>query len=318
MQAGQQSPYQTPGHAGPAMVSDYAFAGFWKRFIAYIIDAILFGFLFGVVAVLLGGTIITANPNDAGSVFAVFGFYLFYIPCWWLYFALMESSNAQGTVGKIAMGIKVTNINGQPLGFGHATGRHFAALVTQFTITIGYLLAGFTARKQALHDLIAGTLVVNKRYDAVQIRTASESPGQGMSVGGIIAIIFLVLLIPVGGILAAIAIPAYQDYTMRAKVQQAIIETNSIQLSITEHAANTGFWPKNLQTAGINDDRLNSGDYQILLEAEGTYHIIFKQPEALADNRLIFVPRLNNDGEYVWKCHSRDIEQSYLPKQCRE
>ena len=314
-----QSPYQTPASsAGPAMVADYAFAGFWKRFIAYIIDALLFTFVFFMLAIFFGGSLFSIQPEGPAAAFGAFGIYLLYYPSWWLYFALMESSNAQATIGKKAMGIKVTNINGQPLGFGQATGRHFAAFINQFTLTIGYLLAGFTARKQALHDLIAGTLVVNNRYDAMQIKTASESPGPSMSIGGIIAIVFLVLLIPVGGILAAIAIPAYHDYTIRAKVSQAIQETSSVQNSITEHAASTGYWPNNLQQAGINDERLSSGEYQLLLESEGTYHVIFKQPEALADNRLIFVPVLTKNGDYIWRCSSEDIKQNLLPANCRD
>ena len=78
----------------------------------------------------------------------------------WLYFALQESSSAQATLGKRAVGIKVTNLEGQRIGFGQATGRFFGKIISGLTLLIGYMMAGFTDRKQALHDIIAGTLVV--------------------------------------------------------------------------------------------------------------------------------------------------------------
>lgn len=314
----QESPYQSPtSNNEGAMVSEYAFAGFWKRFVAYIVDAILFLVLFSIVVGLLGGSMFSMM-TDPEAAFAAAGIYLFYYPAWWLYFALMESSSAQATIGKKVLGIKVTDRYGQPLSFAHATGRHVSAFVTQFTITIGYLMAGFTARKQALHDMIAGTLVVNKRYGASQIKTASENPGSGMSIGGVIAIVFFVLLIPVGGILAAIAIPAYHDYTMRAQVAGAIAETTSIQSTIEEYAANSGYWPNNLEQAGIQPDQSNTSDYQILLAAEGAYFIVFKQPETLAQGRVRFVPELSNNGGYEWNCSGQDIREAFLPSACRE
>jgi uncharacterized RDD family membrane protein YckC len=78
----------------------------------------------------------------------------------WLYDALLTSSSKQGTLGKMALRLKVTDRHGERLSFGHATGRFFAKFINQFTLGIGWLLAGFTARKQALHDFIAGTYVI--------------------------------------------------------------------------------------------------------------------------------------------------------------
>ena len=78
----------------------------------------------------------------------------------WLYFALMESSSKQATLGKMALGIRVTDVNGNRIGFGRATGRHFAKILSGLILGIGFLMAAFTEKKQALHDMIAGTLVV--------------------------------------------------------------------------------------------------------------------------------------------------------------
>jgi uncharacterized RDD family membrane protein YckC len=81
----------------------------------------------------------------------------------WLYFAGMESSARQGTIGKSVMSLRVSDLDGKRISFGHATGRFFAKIVSgMIPFLIGYLMAAFTEKKQALHDLIAGTLVLGK------------------------------------------------------------------------------------------------------------------------------------------------------------
>jgi uncharacterized RDD family membrane protein YckC len=78
----------------------------------------------------------------------------------WLYSALQESSETQATFGKKMMGIVVTDLDGNRISFGRATGRHFAKIPSACVLLIGYIMAAFTERKQALHDMMAGTLVV--------------------------------------------------------------------------------------------------------------------------------------------------------------
>ena len=78
----------------------------------------------------------------------------------WIYEASMESSARQATVGKMALALKVTDLEGRRISFARASGRHFAKYISGMILLIGYIMAGFTERKQALHDMIAGTLVV--------------------------------------------------------------------------------------------------------------------------------------------------------------
>jgi uncharacterized RDD family membrane protein YckC len=78
----------------------------------------------------------------------------------WLYFAICESSAMQATLGKKVLGLKVVDLSSRHIGFGRATGRWFGKYVSMLTIFIGFIMAGLTARKQGLHDLMAGTLVV--------------------------------------------------------------------------------------------------------------------------------------------------------------
>ena len=77
----------------------------------------------------------------------------------WLYRAGMESSRFQGTLGKLAVQIKVTGLDGNRISLERATGRHFAKVLSAIALGVGYLMVGFTARKQGLHDRLAGTLV---------------------------------------------------------------------------------------------------------------------------------------------------------------
>lgn len=77
----------------------------------------------------------------------------------WLYFALQESSEYQCTLGKRILKIYVTDLEGRRISFGQATGRHFGKIVSTIILGIGYMMAGFTEKKQGLHDMMAGTLV---------------------------------------------------------------------------------------------------------------------------------------------------------------
>jgi uncharacterized RDD family membrane protein YckC len=80
----------------------------------------------------------------------------------WLYHGLMTSSAKQATLGKMAVGIIITDMQGRRLSFARATGRHFAKYLSGLTLLIGYLIQPVTEKRQALHDLLASTLVVRR------------------------------------------------------------------------------------------------------------------------------------------------------------
>lgn len=79
---------------------------------------------------------------------------------YWLYFAAMESSPLEATVGKITLRLRVTDLNGGRISFGRASARHFSKIVSLGTL-LGFLAAIFTKRRQALHDVLAKTVVVD-------------------------------------------------------------------------------------------------------------------------------------------------------------
>jgi len=142
------------------------YAGFWRRVIAYFIDAIVLsivlGIVFGILGAIAGAALSGGDSDNAGGVIASLGavLYVVLIIAVWLYFALMESSAKQATLGKMALSIKVTDLDGHRIGFGKATGRFFGKIISGMILYIGYMMAGWTAKKQALHDMMAGTLVI--------------------------------------------------------------------------------------------------------------------------------------------------------------
>ena len=138
------------------------YAGYWRRFTAFVIDAILFSVVQTVISVAVIGGVMTTMPGEEAAVVAVIAINLAMFTVMWLYFALMESSSLQGTLGKMMVGVVVTDVNGDRISFGRASGRYFAKGVSAVILMIGYVMAAFTERKQALHDIIAGCLVIRK------------------------------------------------------------------------------------------------------------------------------------------------------------
>jgi uncharacterized RDD family membrane protein YckC len=139
------------------------YAGFLKRFLAAILDSILLGVINTVVGLIVGFVLGMALGGGEGTE-AIAGLVGFVVGAviGWVYFAGMESSDAQATVGKMALGIKVTDLDGAPVSFLRATGRHFGKYLSMIIFGIGFLMVAFTQRKQGLHDILAGCLVVRK------------------------------------------------------------------------------------------------------------------------------------------------------------
>jgi uncharacterized RDD family membrane protein YckC len=140
------------------------YAGFWKRCAAALIDWTLCPFLLGLLSVslaLLLGLNRRMHDPDLKKVFGTCVQILTVVGVW-LYFAVSESSIRQATPGKMCLGIKVSDLAGERIGFGRATGRHFAKYLSGLIAGYGFLMAGFTRKKQTLHDEIAGCLVVNR------------------------------------------------------------------------------------------------------------------------------------------------------------
>jgi uncharacterized RDD family membrane protein YckC len=154
------------------------YAGFGQRLLAIIIDVIIIGvvqsFVFVPILAAVGFGFASGAENmdlsdpdqAAGMIGAIMaaagGAWILATIIQVLYFTFMESSKMQATVGKLALGIKVTDLEGNKLDFTKALIRNLSRIVSGMVLLIGYIIAAFTDKKQALHDMIAGTLVLKK------------------------------------------------------------------------------------------------------------------------------------------------------------
>ncbi len=143
------------------------YASVWRRFLAGAIDLsiVLLVVLPGVIAFFWLVEVVTGllgMDREGGRFLAGMAAVLLGLIGDWLYHAKMQSSPRQATYGKQFMGLKVTGLAGERISFAQATGRHFAKFLSTFAIMIGFVVAAITRKRQALHDMVAGTLVVRR------------------------------------------------------------------------------------------------------------------------------------------------------------
>ena len=276
----------------PAVVPLYA--GFWRRFAAVAVDS--------VILVIPNLVATYALPPD--SVFTTVAIVL--IAC--AYYAGFHASQAQATPGKRAFGIKVTDLEGGRIGPGRAVLRYFATWLSTITLFIGFAMAGFTKRRQALHDLLARTLVVNR----------AAGPGDVTAGGGVmpatagvwIVAVFLVLLPFAGGIVAAIAIPAYQDYTVRAKLHEVVAAAAPVRGEVESAMAGNRAIPAG--RTSIASPHIRS----VSVLPDGAIAIALA-PDVVAGGRIFLTPTMEGNRTITWSCNAEGIQPKYLPAQCR-
>jgi uncharacterized RDD family membrane protein YckC len=141
----------------------FSYGGFWIRLAAYLIDAILLSVVQLFITFIFFGTLTMRFSAFERSSSFIVGYYLLVLIINWLYFSLLESSANQATIGKLAVGVRVVGSRGQRITFLNATGRYFAKIISAVILFIGFIMAGFDARRQALHDKLANTFVVVTR-----------------------------------------------------------------------------------------------------------------------------------------------------------
>ena len=152
-------------------------------------------------------------------------------------------------------------------------------------------------------------------------------------------LIELMIVVAIIGILAAIAIPAYQDYTIRAQVTEGLNLASAVKTGVAEAFANSGDWPADLDTAGGDTGTPPSGKYVAeVTVTDGTITIEFGNDvnAAIDGNFLSLTPKLSDNNDVVWLCgyftaagttlndpttapgaDQTDLESKYLPSSCR-
>ena len=155
----------TPGaeaasRSGTAIIEQVAYAGFWRRFIGLLIDVIVTYFPIATVRVLLG---LPASGSFDPLMPAAWWAALSELVIDWLYAAILISSPWRATLGQAVMDLHVTDLDGNRISFVRATVRYLAQLLNLITLGFGLVLQAFSARRQALHDIVSGTVVVRSR-----------------------------------------------------------------------------------------------------------------------------------------------------------
>jgi uncharacterized RDD family membrane protein YckC/Tfp pilus assembly major pilin PilA len=279
------NPYRAP--TAPVEVpsdDDLPYGGFWARFAAAAID----GLVLWVPAMLL-------------SLIPLFGFIASTVLSW-LYYAKMESGERGATLGKRALKLQVVSADdGGQIGFGRATGRYFGRYVSMLILGIGYLMQPFTARKQTLHDMMSDTVVVAREPAPTWL---------------IVVAVGLFAFIPVLGVLAAVSIPAYQDYTVRAKIAQAMIETAPAKAAVGKYIEDRDQVPRTLSEASYTfapTERVDS----ISIDGRTAVLTVSLAFQPVQGETILYVPARNDQNGILWTCRPGTVKPRYLPASCR-
>jgi uncharacterized RDD family membrane protein YckC len=164
-----------------------AYAGFWLRVLASIIDGFIVNLIIALFSFLYLWFFVKNNDSFAGNTQAVVR--IFYFIVWIIYCPFIESRGG-ATLGKKIIGLKVLNGNGEPVGFFRSLGRNLAKIISSLILMIGFMMAGFTKKKQGLHDFIAGCIVIKSKK---------------INAGKIWAVIILIIGVSVGLVILTIA-----------------------------------------------------------------------------------------------------------------
>ena len=233
------------------------YASVWKRFFAFLIDAVVFVILFWVLAQLM----------DNASVSLVL------LVIIWLYYALLESSPLQASLGKIIVGIKVVDRRGRRLTFWQATERIFSKLVTNVTFYFGFFIAAFDKKKRTLHDRISHSAVVSKRVefdpDALEEETEEDA-----SLTFITVVSVLLALVFVALIVVAVALPQYQKTERQVQLSRVLTALDYAARQQLKDSQRPGVDPrvwlrdyKNCQK--ISPEKLSCPGFELVLEPGG-------------------------------------------------
>jgi uncharacterized RDD family membrane protein YckC len=216
-----------------------------------------------------------------------------------LYFAFFTSSRLQATPGKALAAIKVTDLDGNRIGVGRSALRFVAALVSFALAGAGFVIAAWTPRRQALHDLIAGTVVVDANAEPEKIRGQLATPMSVWSRLGTIAMLAMVLLI--GHVVA--------DFMRDVKVREAMMAMLDEVEVFRKDVGRAWGEGRPVPRAPAS---LPSGAKAVVAEADGKVTL-----ETSTGARFVFTPEKDASGTVLWNCAVTGVEQKFLPSMCR-
>lgn len=284
------------------------YAGFWLRFIAAILDLLIFIaclilLFFSLVAViaLSGRDSIVHNDMAARLFFGTL------ILLWIAYPILMESGIQGATFGKRWVNIKVTDTRGQRLTFTRASWRFLAHFISWLPLFGGLLMQPFTPRKQALHDMLAATLVVRTR-DSKKI-----------SVMATVVVLFVALMVPLVAAFATVGLPVFQQHIQKVQLEKGLKTGRQAAAVVLRFHENNGRVPAAWADTGTHINFPAEVASIDINPQNGELTLTFSDSvrNGIRNRHLIFTAVLESDQRVGWKCHSSDIEARLLPDACR-
>jgi len=298
----RESQTTTSGMLPPHADAPNLYAGFWRRAVAFALDCLVLVIPYAVLQAIA----------RLHSLVALFEIVLF-----WLYYALFESSPLRATPGKLALGLAVVDAGGQRISFGRATGRYLCRFLSFITLLIGYLMAGWTRRKQCLHDMLADAYVVRKATLRTQFPpddlSAYKPPSAWVSIAvGLTCLVIVTALSVLGDL-------GYRDYLARSQISRAITETAPIRTAIANYVADKHLLPHDEAVLGTGS--FDTSDDRFLREVDMRDGVIVATFGSTASTlirggAIRMTPAAGAGGAIVWNCAVENIQQEFVPVGC--
>lgn len=309
------------------IASDFTglYAGFERRLKALIVDYMILILFYGIL-------LVTAEDySRLAQRFAHmdYGFALGLFVVGWLYWAGFESSPLMATPGKRAAEMRVTDMDGERISFARASARYFAKLLSAAPLLLGFLMAEFMPRRQALHDLIAHTLVVR----AMALDGAKAVPADAtatrpvMSWNRLPAMLGWSVLAALVALIAWVSITANQDFLAREQTSEAFELAGGGEVGLSEYYEANHHWPPQLSSVYSTAEARPAGRYVLEVKmwhcaAERCAVAATLDPEkALAKVAGGTLVVWTLDGGQTWHCGpggANPVEPKYLSGSCRE
>ena len=284
------------------------YAGFWARLLAAFLDLLIIACGIIVLLFAIGGLIIVSGRDNFVHNNHVISIFIAVIAGFTLAYYIFTVSGEQcATIGKRWMGIKVLDIHGHRLSAKLAMLRLSARSISYLSLLVGFLMQPFTPRKQALHDLIARTIVVRANGNS------------NISFKATLLVLFFALMVPVLALFSTAGVPAFKQYIQRVQLERGIQLGERAAAAVAKFYLNNGKVPAQMGDADkyfATNSHISALDINQL---NGELTLTFSDAErmALRNKHLIYTPTISPDHNISWKCHSNDIELPVLPANCR-
>lgn len=294
--------------ARPGNTAILIYAGFWVRFLAAFLDILVLGA--GVILFIFAIAALLAYSGRESLLYDRLALPLFYSVIIFItvsYYILMESGEDGATLGKRWLNIKIIDASGNQLTITRALARLILRVFSFALLTLGFLIQPFTRRKQAMHDLLAHTVVVR------------ENESRKISIMATLLVLFMALMVPVLAIFSTAGLPVFQQRIQKVQMNHGVRAGKEASLAVARFYRNNGRVPAAIGDTGT---KIRTSPHVAGIEINqqnGELTVVFSETvrKNIRNKHLIFSPTLAADQSISWKCHSADIEMQYLADICK-